>query len=444
MRAKTMGAVAGSLVVVALAVVATVGTGCDGASCQEVERNYERNLRAEPGMAQLTEDGAPHLAMAMRLDLFNDLAGGVITTAVQQALNSSGTLSVQGQSIPYGLSSSGANLRFDASDACDACLRVRGDLDGQVSATLPMVGEQRTPLSGSIDWTVPLGVSRDDDGHVSLFLDTAEAVRMGAPALQGQLTGLSGTWAQPVTNALLSELATVVARQVPPVRLVGFEMPRLGIAGLELTPSLFHLDGSTNALVLGVRTNLPVSTGGDANAVRQALALQDGQNIALAIDPQAVVETVRAGMQQGRIARRYSLSGEARRDGSSHALVDRLQVGSHPQSRDALALGLDFRVFNFGSGFGCFSMDGLATSRLQVDGGRVALELEDVNFTGSRFADVANWGSAQFIDRAATVVTATLNESVVLTPEVGMNLRGDRVSAEAGMLVLRGQGRASR
>ncbi len=444
-RRRVMGVVVlGTIslsVVVSAVVLLTTLTGCDAASCTEVQRNYDRTVNREAGLAELTETGAPHLAMAIRLDLLNDLSAGLIDTAVGEALGKRGSLRVSGQTIDYAMSSTGANLRLDASSACDTCLRIRGDIDGEAAVTLPVVGRQSSPLTGSLDWTMPLAVGRDDDGKVAIFLDTAEALRMGVPTLQGRMSALPDSWSNLVASALASELADEVANAVPPIRLIGYEMPSLGLRGLEMTPSLFAFDSNANALVLGVRTNLAVAQSQSSRGdLMSALALSDGQNIALGVAPGAVMEAVRLGMQQDRVPRRYNLAGSAQRDGTAHAVVDNFGVGSHSGAADALAMGLDFRLFNFGSGWGCFSMDGNSRSRLAINNGRLELDVEEVEFTGSGIANAANWASAQFIQHTQGVVAHTLNDDIVFSPDVGMSLRGDRVSTAAGLLVLRGQG----
>lgn len=419
-----------------------IASGCQMAPCNEVQRTYERAVRAESSFQPLSAEGSPHLAMAIRLDLLNDLTKGLLNAAIGEAISHRGTLTVSGQNVAYGVSSRGATLRFDASNQCATCLRIRGDIDAAVEATLPVVGRRSSPLSGGIDWTVPLAVNREADGKVAVFIDTRQAVRMAVPRVQNAaLRSLPSQWRGVIESALVSELASVLAENMPAIRLFGYELPGLGLGGLEITPSLFSFDARSNALVLGVRTNLPVPESAFSQAeLVEALRLGEGQNIALGVQPAAIAAAVRLGMQQNRIARRYTLIGEASRNGTSHAVVDRLKVGGHPRVSDALALGMDFRLFNFGSGLGCFSMRGDARSRIQIRNGRVELAVEGVNFSGSALADAVNWGSAQFIEQSQRMVSKTLNDDMVFSPEMGLSLRGDRVSTAAGMVVLRGAG----
>lgn len=422
------------------------GAGCDVAPCDEVQRDYNRTVRRQASLEPLRESGAPDLAMAIRLDFLNELSAGALNQALKQALAVNGRLNVSGgQSVPYSLSAAGANLRFDASSACPRCVRVRGNIDGQVEATLPIVGRVGSPLAGSMDWTIPLDVAREDDGRVAIFLDTAQAVRMGLPQLTGRLKGLPDTWSSVIATALNSELAERLSRSVPPLRLVGYKLPNLGLRGLEMAPALFAFDSQTNALVLGIRTNLPVRAQAKSEGeYLRALSLAEGQNIALAVQPGAVLEAVRVGMQQGQVPKQYNLSGQANRRGPAHVVVDDFKVQPHRGGADALGLGLDFRIFNFGTDWGCFRLGGDARSRFSLRNGRAELEVEDVSFSGSGIASAANWASAQFIQQSQRVLSHTLNEEIVLSPNVGMRLRGDRISTEAGMLVLKGQGTKGR
>lgn len=434
---------AGLLLVISMTLMSV--TGCGLAPCDDVRRDYERAATSQSGLVALSDDGAPHLAMAIRLDLLNDLTSSLIDTAVGNALSIDGNLNVAGgQSVGYGLTGTGADLRLDASSACTACLRIRGGIDGSVRATLPVLGQRSSPLTGQIDWTVPLSVGLDDDGAIAVFIDTAEALRMGTPGIQARVDAFPSQWSNLIASALIPELADAVARHVDPIRLFGYKSPNLGINGLEMAPSLLVFDAASNAMILGVRTNLPVATSRSTGQdVVNALSLSEGQNIAMGVQPGAVLGAATLAMQQNRIARRYSLTGEARRDGPAHAVLDNFRASAHPRSADALALGLDFRLFNFGSGWACGAMTGNAVSRLLIQNGRVELDVESVEFSDSLLADAANWGSAQFIQHTQGVVRHTLNDDIVLSPGVGMSMSGDRVSTEAGMLVLRGIGRSS-
>jgi hypothetical protein len=384
------------------AMVLATTTGCDVQNCDDVQRQYERTIEREAGLEELTDQGAPHLAMAMRLDLVNDLTSSLIDAAVGDALGQRGNLDLgAGQTVRYSVGATGADLQFRASDACNTCLRISGSVEGDAEVNLPVVGTQSSPLSGSIDWTVPLAVSRNGD-EVAIFLDTEEALRMGAPRLQGQLNALGNQWATTVANELLPILADAVAREVPPLRLVGYEVPDLGLNGVDITPSLFAFDGSSNSVILGIRTNLPVQTArGSDRDFMGALALADGQNIALAVQPGLAVEAVRHGFRTRNLDRRYNLNGEARRDGQLFAVVDSLNVGGGRANTDAVDLGLDFRLFNFRSQLACYTMGGLVSSTLQINNGQLRLNVDDVEFTGGgALVEAANWGSARFVQQS--------------------------------------------
>ena len=427
------------------AVVVSMTAGCDVQNCDDVQRQYERTVERETGLEELTDQGAPHLAMAMRLDLVNDLTSGLIDAAVGEALGHRGNLDIgAGQTVRYSVGSTGADLRFRASDACTTCLRVSGSIKGDAEVDLPLVGVQSSPLSGSMDWTVPLAVARNGD-EVAIFLDTEEALRMGAPRLQGQLNALDNQWATAVANELLPILADAVAREVPPLRLVGYEMPELGLNGLDITPSLFAFDGSSNSVILGIRTNLPVQTarGSDQDFIG-ALSLADGQNIALAVQPGLAVEAVRHAFRTRNLDRRYNLNGEARRDGQLYAVVDSLNVGGGRGNSDAVNLGLDFRLFNFRSQLACYTMGGLVSSTLQISNGRMRLNVDDVEFTGGgALVEAANWGSARFVQQSHEIINRSLDDDLVVTSDMGLSLQANRLSTQSGMLVLGGQGSAN-
>ncbi|RAL20164.1 hypothetical protein DL240_18270 [Lujinxingia litoralis] len=434
------GAGVGMGACVAAVMALSAGTGCEmaQANCGDVESDYEQAVQAESGLGELDVHGEPQLAMALRMDMVNGLANKVLSTVLSETLDFEGTLPVSGtQGVSFNVARPSLQVELEASSACDTCVRMKGDWGGDFGVTIPVLGRQSSPLSGSVDWTVPLSVERDANGEVAIFFDSPAAVRMGAPRITGSIESLPSTWSRTLEPALMRLVQERLADEVPKVRIAGYAMPNFGVAGLEFAPTLFKLDNRSNALILGVRTNLD-APGSDVAKLSSALSLSEGQNVALGVQPGLIVESVRLAMREEKIARRYSLTGDERSDGPTYAVVDSLQVGSASES--AVPLGLDFRLFNHGAGWGCFSMDGRAVSALKVEDGQVSLDLEKVEFTGSRLADAANWGASQFVTRTQGLLTAALNDEVVVGSEMGVSVRSNQVGAGAGMLVLKGQG----
>ncbi len=439
-----LGIAAGALVVGGVAAMLTL-SGCDMQNCQEVQRDYDQAVSQQSGLVDLEEQGAPHLAMALRMDFVNDISGRLIDKAIGDSLGGSTSLSLGGgQSAGVTLGASGASLKLEASDACNGCLRVHGDLSGDVGVELPVVGDRSSSMSGSMDWVVPLDVRPHGD-EVGLFLDTEEAARMGAPAVTTRLPGLSDSWAEPVASALADELAERIAERIDPIRLLSYGLPSFGIDGLEVTPSLFSLSEADNALVLGLRTNADVATGdhGD-DAFIDALSLEGGQNVALGVQPGLVTEVVRHGLRGGRIADRYSLRGQARDDGSNRVVVDAFDAGPHPTDSDAVGLDLDFRLFNYDSAVSCYSAGALGQTRLAIQDGQLDLAVENIEFSGaSAITEAANWASADFFEESRSVLSRSLDDEVIESEGLGVSLDGDRVSTSAGMVVLRAFGSSS-
>lgn len=438
LRCSRFGLIAGIMGVVG---VAAGLSGCDPESCDQIEGHYQTALDSEPGLVELDDERPPHAAIAVDLDRLNDWTAPVIEGIFTEVLTLSGGFQVEGESVQYSLDMTQLDLQLGASDACEACLRVTGDLDGDAGVNLPMLGDQSTPLAGSLDWAVPLSVGMDE-GDAAVFFDTEEAVRMNTPAVEAQLTALDDQWAGPVAAELASELGDIIADHVDPIRLFGYEPPSFGIEGFELVPNLLAFDEASNSVVLGVRTNLGVEVPREqGDQMVEAMALHDGSAAAVGVNPRVVVEGVRLALDQGDVPRRYTMSGRADEGGSGHAVVDDLSAESHSTVADALQLGLNFRVFNFGNPIACFSARGETLSRLAVDEGTVELELEDVEFSGGGpLTDMANWGSAQFVDHADTLMQETLDDAVLSIPGVEVDLLPETVSTEAGMITLRTSG----
>lgn len=437
-------AVTGVGLAMALAAVALASfslAGCDPESCDQIRKNYRQALGSEPGLAEVTDDGPPHAAVSVDLNRLNDWTSSLIAAAVGDALDVGGTFNVQGQSIDFSVGAAGADLQFEASDACGACLRVFGDIDGDASITLPFVGAQSVPLNGSMDWTVPLDVGLDD-GEAAVFFDTEQAVRMSTPRVQASLDGLPGDWTSPVTTALVDELSDSIATEVDPIRLFGYEMPDLGLGGFEMAPSMLAMDSATNTLTLGLRTNLPVEPSRQLeDEIGDVMALDGNSSAAIAIHPRVAVEGVRLAMRAGDVPRRYTLTGNADDDGDAYALVDDFTADAHGDHRDALQLGLNFRAFNFRSWLACFSMRGETTSRLAVDGGRLEFELEDVNISGGGgLIEQANWGAADFVDFSQLMISRSLDDDTISIPGTDVDLLPSGLSTGAGMVIMRTTG----
>ncbi len=417
-------------------------SGCNLQECQEVQNNYEDAVTRESGFIELDEDGPPHLAMALRMDFVNDLSTRALNAAIGDALGTGGTLDLGGgQSAGFSMEATGADLNLDASPQCGGCVRVSGEFDGGIDASLPGGSERSSPLRGSFSWVVPLDVGRDGD-EIAIFFDTEQAIEMGLPSIDAWAGELSDTWESQITAALNELIADRIASRFAPVRLMGYAMPQFGLEGLEFAPSLFSLESDSNTLILGLRTNTDVrDRDGSPQDVVDALSLDEGSNVALAIQPGFVTEAVRIALRDDEVPRRYSLSGRARDDGPARVVADRFNVGPHQVDADALELGLDFRVFCFDGGLGCFSLRALSTSRFAIEDGQLAFDVEDVEFRDAGYlTDAANWASAEFVDHTQGVVRRSLDEGVVSSEESSVEVRGDRVRTEAGLLILSGVG----
>ncbi len=439
-RAKAWAALA--MLATAAGAMAFGLAGCNFQECQEVQNNFDDAVTRESGFIDLDEDGPPHLAMALRMDFVNDLSTRALNRAIGDSLGTGGTLELgSGQSASFSMEATEADLNLDASHHCGGCVRVSGDFEGAIDANLPGVGDRSSPLSGSMSWVVPLDVARDGD-EIAVFFDTEQALEMGLPSIDAWAGELSDTWEDQITSALNELIADRVISRFEPVRLMGYEMPEFGVEGLEFSPSLFSLDDKTNTLILGLRTNTDVrDRHGSPQDVVDALTLGEDNNVALAIQPGFVTQLVQIALRDRVVPRRYSLSGQARADGPARVVADRFEVGPHSSDADALGLGLDFRIFCFDGGMGCFSVRGLTQSRFAVDDGELSFDVEDVEFTDAAYlSDVANWASAEFVEHTQGVVRRSLDDDVVHSDDSDVDVRGERVSTEAGLLILRGVG----
>lgn len=433
----------GVLALVVGGVSAATLTACDAESCQEIQNDYEQALSGESGLGELTDDGPPHAAMALRLDLVEELTSGAVDQAVSQALETRGEFVVGGETIRYRVSATGADLGFGASSACDGCVDVAGDLSGDVEVDLPGMTPRSVPLSGAMDWTVPLDAGLHQ-GDVALLFDTEQAVRMGVPHITGHLDGLPDDWTTQVISGLTDALAEAVADSVDPIALVTYEVPELGASGVEVTPSLFGFDEASNAAIVGLRTNLEVPVSRlEESEYLQALSLGEGQNAAVAVQPRLVAASARLALREGYVPRRYTTGGSADSEGVVSVVFDGFDADVHERTPDAVATQLRFRGFNYRSAMMCWTMRGMVHNRFAVDGGRLDIAVEDVEFDGpAGIMEGANWESSRFVEYSERVLSTSLDDAVLSTADYGVELRPAAVTTDAGMVILGGSGSA--
>lgn len=429
------------LAAVSMLVALSLMSGC-AAQCRQVRADYKQALAKETELDQQNplDDKAPaQLGLAIKTDLLNEVANTALHATIKTGLAALSKVDVGGgQTIDVRTRGDVVNLKVEASDACDHCFEIGGQLDGSVSLDIPLVGRQSSNLGGSLSVVAPLILRRGKDGGGELALDLPAAARIGKSSLSANLTGVRSSWARVLQSKLSNILLEKLLEDVDPVKLLAFDSPDLGIPGLEIFPVQLASNARTGTIFAGFATNI-TGLQGDGG-IEPVTNLEDDQNLALAFNPNLVVHAVSLMMKKGVVPRDYSTDGEPMRAGPAHVTIGGVRftkgrVGELPMS-------MDFRVFTFGQQAPmCFWFDGRASGRIALRGKNLEVSLTEVNITQSSvpgLVQATDWMNAEFLQGGKKVVRQSLDDQNVDVPGGQLQFKGLAVELTGGAVVLKG------
>ena len=400
----------------ALGCVALVSSGCSS-KCAQLKKEYEATtVSVSPFVAKpASGDDLPvHLAVTLRDELLNDVVDRAVRSGLAKALTFADEVSLAtGQTI--GLTTEGevADVGLFPDKACDECLRVDGRLGGSVTLKLPVLGEQKVPLTGAFSVVAPVAFGRTDDGRAAVKLDLARAAELGRSQVDPEVTQLPPTWWKLIESPLSNLMVEAITKDLAPVTLFTFEGPDLGIEGLELVPAKLVSDAKRGVVFAGFHTNLNVPEGSELEVMTE---LGKNHDIAVGADIDVLNALTRAMLAAGKLSRTWTKDGEADPQGPIHIGIDGFIGGFRfTQATDAGApYTLDFRAWNLTDGGQCWWADTRASGTLKAgDGGALSLAVDEVELVKTSmagvFESVARWTTSRLFAESSKVVTKTLD-----------------------------------
>lgn len=417
--------------------------------CPQVRRDYEQSLERETRLSQELEEGdePAQLGLTLKTDLLGDVANTALQSAIEGGLDTLAAIDVGGgQSVDVQTRGDVAELSVEASDACEHCFRIGGDLGGAVDLDIPAVGERSADLDGSLSLVAPLVFEQNDDGDTSLALDLPEAARIGQSSLDANLSGLRDSWARTLQSELSDRLLDELTDELEPVELVSFDHPDFGIPGLEVFPVELATDTASEAVFAGFSTNIEaLETEAPIDPVTE---LEDDQNLALTFNPNLVAHGVSLMMQKDVVSRTYTADGRPLRDGPSRVAIDGFSFSKGRVGE--LPMQLDFRVFHLGEDEEaeeddtqmCYWFEGEANGRIALSADELEVSLTEVDIVDASLPTVATeatrWTQAEFLDGGKRLVRASLDEDNLQIPGGQLAFAGLSVELLENQVVLAG------
>ncbi len=417
-------------ILVIVSIIAIIHTGC-AQQCAQLNQNYEQALTQESQLAEGQTLGAgmpTHMGVALRFDLVRDVARTLLVKTLSQKLDLSSNINIgSGKNIPVELSSDALNIGFEPDTACDTCFRITGDLGGDASVKIPLIGTKKIPLKGAFKMIAPIQFESSEDNTVKVRLDPSKISEYSQSFLDLELPGLpeaiGRALKQPLTNQLFAKLTS----RLKPIDLFAFKAPEFGIKGIKLFPSQLTLMPKQKAIFLGFTSNIPGVAAGQGLNAEKAIAFGENENMAVAIQPRLIKGLVTILMQQDVIPRRYSMQGQSNPQGPAHVTLNQVMFASAsdaPVAGDPLNIG--FRAWNlFGeSGGPCFWFDALVKGVVSLKDRKLLVNFEQVELVNASIAPqlvqgLANWKGAEFLNKTRTLIETTLSEPQITVPGGG-------------------------
>lgn len=414
--------------------------GCSS-TCPQIRSQYEQALSTESELDQAIEPAKlpTQFGLTVRTDLLNELVNSAFQNTLKASLTQLAKVDV-GAGKTVGLKTAGdiVRLKVEASNACDHCFRITGDLDGAVALDIPLLGSQRAKLDGTLTLVAPLTVTARKGGGGELMLDLAQAAKIGKSSLNANLGNLPEAWSRVLKSKVSDVLLDALTRDAAPVGLLSFAGPNLGIPGMEILPSALVSDHKAGTIFLGFSTNILAMQ--DETPIAPITQLGQNENLALSFNPNLVAHALGLMMKKNVVPRQYGDKGQAQRGGPAHATIQAVQFA--PGRVGELPMTVDFRIFNFGEKESvCYSFDATARGKIELSGQNVAVTLTQVDITDASIpglASAAHWTQADFLRSSKTIVRESLSDKNIDIPGSSLAFKGLSINLENGAIVLRG------
>lgn len=409
--------------------------GCSN-PCTQLRADYEKALESESPFLETVAD-APHFGFTVHTDVLNTTLNETLKKPIQDAMELSDTIKVPGgQEISFKTNGSVEDLEIVADSACPSCVRVSGNLAGNLGVKVPVLPIQRVALRGSTSLVAPVKIERSDDGTAGLVLDAREMKRLNKSTLDAEFEQLPPTWAKllkrPISNALLD---AVVAR-IDTIPIVELKPLDLGIEGLQIVPARVEVDAKRKLIYVGFATNLR----GASPTLSSPFAADAKQPLAASVHPDTLTSALKAAVGAGVIPRTYTKAGKASSTGPFHATIGSFSLEDVQDSRANFELA--FRLWNLPESGTCYWVDSLATGTFGVDDAQNAavrvdsLTIDDTSMNDLVFA-IATWGKSEFIEESTNVLEHSFADDAITFPGTRAVFAAPSFTSQDGSVVLK-------
>ncbi|MFU8803521.1 MAG: hypothetical protein ACNA8W_06910 [Bradymonadaceae bacterium] len=416
-----------------LLMISIVQGGCS-APCRTAQSGYEEALLGEArllGEVPAVTKSDPHFVVGLSASFLTKTANDVVAHTMNRALSSPERDARSGSAIA--LRPRLENISIVMDKACGACVRLEADLGGRLEASLPLVGKQEGTLGGRISFVTPVLIEGLDSGEAVLRLDPAAGKLLEPPRVTLHLPWLPARWSQGIEDRVAALISHALQERFSAVDLARFDLPDLGVRGLELHPSAVRTDPDSQVLLVSLMSNLsvPVSPG-------NARIPDSSADVFIGARSDLLTALLQVLMHEGTIARRYTLQGRASAGGRIHATLRGLRL---EPKQSGLGLQMDFDLWRLGRWGSCFSVAGTATGKVGLENGDIGVEIEQVVFSDSGMASSANWMAAQFLGQGSReVLRQALERNVPVMPGVSLRFSGQSLSREGDFVLLSATG----
>ena len=316
------------------------GSACSG-PCREVKREYKAAVEAEPALrkGKLSADQPAHFGLAVRYKAVLGVATKLLDRSIDDALRFEYTMPLgPGKSLKVHMKGQAKDLRLEPDEACDQCFRLMGDLGGDVVLDNPLFQNQKTPMTGSFSFIVPMELAQTGEGKAALRLDLNQLEKYPGTFVSLEFDELPNTWVDALRQPLSKALRGHLSRALKPITVLTFEAPELKVKGLKVVTTKAAFSPKQDAVFVGFTSNLPGIEQGVT--MREVIQFEAGEDVRVAIRPEVLDRMVRVGLRQGSIPRRYNSVGAPDAKGALH-----LTVGKAAVQADAAQVLTTFRLW---------------------------------------------------------------------------------------------------
>ncbi|MCA9643464.1 MAG: hypothetical protein KC492_22350, partial [Myxococcales bacterium] len=265
---------------------ALVGSACSG-PCREVKREYNAALEAEPALVKgaLTAEQPAHFGLAVRYKAVLGVATKLLDRSIDDALRFEYVMPLgQGKSLKVSMKGQAKDLRLEPDEACAQCFRLMGDLGGDVVLDNALFQNQKTPMSGSFSFIVPMELAQTGEGKAALRLDLNQLEKYPGTFVSLEFDELPSTWVDALRQPLSKALKAHLTRALKPITVLTFDAPDLRVKGLKVRTTKAAFSPKQDAVFVGFTSNLPGIKQGVT--MDEVIRFEAGEDVRVALRPE--------------------------------------------------------------------------------------------------------------------------------------------------------------